>query len=809
MRYQLVTACCGPLGQLFFLLLFGGAMLQCSPPAAVEESPPAAIPNDWFYRQRAYPTGQIDQEGYIQALRQQQKEAQAYALRGASSPWVFRGPTNVVGRIADLAIHPSQPNTIYVGGASGGIFRSYDRGNTFEPIFDDALSLSIGDIEIAPSNPSILYAGTGEANAGGGSLAYEGVGVYKSTNGGDSWQHCGLEYSGSIGRILVHPQDPNRVYVGAMGRLFGNNAERGVYRSSDGGQSWEQTLFLNDSTGAIDLAMHPSRPDTLYAAMWERVRRPEYYYYGGYSSGIYRSYDGGDTWEKLQNGLPQGEAGRIGLALSPADPQVIYAQYITPIGHIMGVYRSNDGGDTWYSTGTAGVTGPNFMWWFGRLFPHPIDPEIVYFPSVHLFRTTNGGQNWANVVSGLGVHVDQHDLYIDPANPSYLVLANDGGLYISEDNAQSWEHKKGLPLIQFYTCEVDYSDPRRRYGGTQDNGTLRTITGLTDNWSLILPGDGFQVRVDPEDNRYVYGESQYGIFRRSTNGGTSFQIALAGVPSNERRNWNTPFVLNPLNPQSLYYGTFRLYKSDNRALLWTPISDNLTGPDEPGNLAYGTITTISVSAADTNLIFVATDNGRVWKTPDGGQNWQLLSSSLPRRWATRVATCPEDPLTAYVTFSGYRFDDNQAHVYKTIDGGDNWLAIAQGLPEVPVNALLIDPDAPERLFLANDIGVFASFNGGNTWNDLSFGLPRVVASDLCLHLPSQELYVGTYGRSMHSLPLAQLPEPAPPLSGVVRRDDGLPVPGIQALLPGPGQPPGSHGRGWRLQHRWLAAPAEF
>jgi photosystem II stability/assembly factor-like uncharacterized protein len=775
--------CCPAWALLHFLIacLLAASLFQCRQ-ADQAEAGAEPIPNDWFYRQRAYPSGQIDQAKYVKAMRQQQAAAAAFAMRGLSSQWVFRGPTNIVGRIADLAIHPANPNTIFVGAASGGIFRSYDRGNTFTPIFDDALSLSIGDIEIAPSNPAVIYAGTGEANAGGGSLAYEGVGIYKSINGGNTWQHSGLENSGSIGRIAIHPANPNRVYAAAMGRLFGNNAERGVYRSSNGGQSWEQVLFLNDSTGAIDLAMHPNRPDTLYAAMWERLRRPEYYYYGGYSSGIYRSYDGGDTWEKLANGLPQGEAGRIGLALSPANPQVIYAQYITPIGHIMGVYRSNDGGNSWFSTGTSGITGPNFMWWFGRLFPHPHDPETVYFPSINLFRTTNGGQNWVGV--GSGVHVDQHDLYIDPNNPDYLVLANDGGLYISENSAQSWEHKKGLPLIQFYTCEVDYSDPQRRYGGTQDNGTIRTTTGNTNDWRGILPGDGFYCLVDPTDNNFVYGESQYGILRRSINGGTSFQFALAGVPSTDRRNWNTPFVFNPLNPRSLYYGTFRLYKSDNRALSWSAISDNLTGPGEPGNLAYGTITSISVSAVDTNLIYVATDNGLVWKTPDGGQDWQLLSSALPRRWATRVAACPADALTAYVTFSGYRFDDYLPHVFKTTDGGQSWLDISGGLPEVPVNEIVIDPDSPANLYLANDVGVFASFNAGNTWNNISQGLPAIVVSDLCLHEPSQELYAATYGRSMYSLPLAQLPAPAQPLSGTVRRGDGLPIPAVQASLAG-------------------------
>lgn len=746
-----------------------------------------AIPADWFFRQRAYPHGKVGQEKYLQAARHQKRLRAGNAQRSMLSGWEFRGPLNTGGRISALAVHPDYPDTIFVGAASGGIFRSYDRGDSFLPVFDDALSLSIGDIDIAPSDPSVIYAGTGEANAGGGTLAYDGVGVYKSTDGGNSWLHAGLEGSGSIGRLAVHPTDPDKVYVAAMGRLFGNNPERGIYRTTDGGLHWEQALYLNDSTGGVDLALHPTRPDTIYATMWERIRRPGLYYYGGYSSGIYRSYNGGDTWEKLSNGLPDSEIGRIGLALSPAAPQVIYAKLVDPLGALISVYRSNDGGDSWFSTGTSGVNAPPFMWWFGRLFPHPQDPETVYLPSVNLHRTTNGGQNWPGIASF--IHVDHHDLYIDPNNPNYLVLGNDGGLYISENSAQSWQHKKSLPITQFYTCEIDYSNPNRRYGGTQDNGTIRTTTGNTDDWKLILFRDGFYCLVDPTDNSYVYAESQSGALRRSTNGGLTFQDALFGIPDGERRNWSTPIAFNPLNPRSLYYGATRLYKTTNRAVSWAPISDGLTGPAEPGNLAYGTITSISVSAVDTNYIYVGTDNGLVWNTTDGGASWQQVSATLPNRWVTRVTACPANRHTAYASLSGYRFDEYLPHAFKTVDGGQSWIDISGGLPEVPVNDIIVNPDAPEELFLANDIGVFVSYNAGNTWTDISQGLPPVVVSDLTLHEPSQELYAATYGRSMYSLPLAQLGGAAQPVRGTVRREDGSPVPNATVRLAGQGNFP--------------------
>jgi photosystem II stability/assembly factor-like uncharacterized protein len=735
--------------------------------ASYEEEYEEEEPSDWLFRQRAYPDG-INHKVYTRSVRQhQQAMAQLLARSPQNAGWNFEGPMNVGGRITALDVHPDFPDTIWVGAASGGVFRSYDRGDTFEAVFDDQISLSVGDLDIAPSDPSIIYVGTGEANAGGGSIAYDGVGMYKSTDGGASFEPIGLEQSGSIGRLEVHPQDPNRVYVAAMGRLYADNPERGVYRTDDGGATWEQVLYLNDSTGAIDLVLHPHNPDTIYAATWERVRTPGYYRYGGNSSGIYRSYDGGDTWEHLTNGLPGGATGRIGLALSPANPQIIYAQLIDTVGYLEAVYRSDDGGDSWYNAGISGVNGVDFMWWFGRLFPHPHLPETVFLPSLRLYRTDNGGGSWANI-TGTSVHVDQHDLYIDPNNPDYMVLGNDGGLYISEDDGETWTHKPTLPITQFYTCEVANLNPDRRFGGTQDNGTIRTTTAGLDDWGLIWSGDGFRCLVDPTNNNFVYLESQRGRLRRSVAGGIPSFAALNGIMSGDRRNWSTPVALNPLNPNSLYYGTYRLYKSTNRAVFWNILSDNLTGSDEPGNLVYGTLTDIAVSPVDTNIIFVGTDNGFVQKSTDGGLTFEDVSGSLPDRWVTRVAASPVDSLTAYVTFSGYRFDDYLPHVFKTEDGGQTWQDVSFGLPEVPVNEIIIDPENPEHLYLGNDVGVYISYNGGLTWQPLGFGLPPVVIGDLCLHQPTRTLYAGTYGRSMYSINLEDLPQTAGTISGAIR-----------------------------------------
>ena len=416
-------------------------------------------PNDWFFRQRAYPFNEINYEARAAAWQQSmEKRAQAH---GRNLGWILGGPLNVGGRISALASPDDDPQTIYAGAASGGIFKSVNGAVTWEAIFDDALSLSIGDIAIAPSDPSVIYAGTGEANGGGGSLAYDGFGIYRSGDAGQSWEHIGLENCGSVGRLVVHPQDPQTVYVAAMGRLFSNNSERGIFKSTDGGQSWEQVLYVSDSTGGIDIVIDPLHPDTLYAAMWERVRRPHRRNYGGPTCGIYRSFNGGNTWTELNDGLPSNPAnnGRIGIDISASSPNTLYAIYADKIGYFNGVYKTTDHGDTWTRTLDNSLSSvyASYGWWFGRISIAPSTPDIVYVIGFDLYKTTNGGNSWFNASSS--VHVDQHDLVAHPANPDHVILGNDGGVYISNNQGSTWTHLENLPITQFYTCEADHQHP--------------------------------------------------------------------------------------------------------------------------------------------------------------------------------------------------------------------------------------------------------------------------------------------------------------------------------------------------------------
>jgi len=703
-------------------------------------------PNDWFFNQRAYPTGKINHDIYINSIKQMQKMKQD--LKNETY-WEFSGPTNICGRISDTEMHSTDLETVYIGAASGGIFKSTDAGNNWISIFDDAISLSIGDIAIAPSNQDIIYAGTGEANCGGGSQTYDGVGIYRSANAGESWEHIGLEESRNIGRMVVHPSNPEIVYAAAMGSLFGDDPNRGVYKTTNAGQTWEQILFVSDSTGGIDLIIHPDNPEILYAAMWERIRRPNRRSYGGQTCGIYKTEDGGNSWNELSAGLPSpgSNVGRIGLDISLSDPNIIYAIYADKTGYFDGVYKTLNGGESWIQTNDNQLSNSyaSYGWWFGRIKVDPVDPDIAYVIGFDLYKTSNGGNSWSNISSG--VHVDQHEIFVHPLDHNRLFLGNDGGFYTSSNGGNNWTWKNNLPITQFYTCEIDNQFPERIYGGTQDNGTNRTMTGALDDWEPIYWGDGFYVLVDPENNNYVYAEYQYGNLARSTNGGNSFSSAMNGINSSDRKNWNTPVVFDPTNPEILYYGANRIYKSTNHAANWSVISEDLT--NGPGvNLTYGTITTISISPANPELVYVGTDDGNVWVSSITGMGWTLISSNLPDRWVTRVAADPFEENTVYVTFSGYRWDEFLPHVFRSVNKGETWEDISGNLPEVPINDVIVDPENNTNLYVATDAGVFATHNLGEHWEIMGSNLPNVPVNDLVLHDQTRKLVAATLDISL-------------------------------------------------------------
>ncbi len=717
-----------------------------------------------FWQKRADAAGLIPRSAWKEALLQARtarnaKLEQAKSLDKDSCLWQLVGPTNIGGRITDVESPTYDPNTIYVAAASGGVFKSNNAGKDWTPIFDEQLSLSIGDLAVAPSDSNVIYVGTGEPNAGGGSITYDGIGVFRSDDAGNTWRHLGLDDSRNIGKVIVDAFNPDIVYVAAMGGLFheGDATDRGVYRSKNGGQSWELVHYVSDSTGCIDLAIHPYKPDRVFAAMWERKRTPDHRQYGGKTSAIYRSDDGGDIWARLNNGLPEKEMGRIGIAIAPSDPEIVYAVFADSIGYFAGVYKSTDGGDQWQriDQDVPESIYRSYGWWFGGIEVDPMDPEKVYLLGLDIHVSKNGGANWENI-SYSKIHYDQHALFIDPTDPSRMLSGNDGGLYWSSDTGKTWAHYTNLPITQFYTCEINPRDPDQLFGGTQDNGVIG-LTGVDSSgqkiWQQILDGDGFGVRVDPYDDRYLYAEYQYGNFHRSIDAGQNLIVCDITADTTARFNWRTPFELDPKDPSVLYIGAERLYRSDNRAESWRPISPDLSGGAGLGNLTYGTITAIAIAESNPNFIYVGTDDGKVWLTKNGGAKWDFIDYDLPPRWVSSIDVHATDPRIAYISFSGYRNAERQAYVYKTNNAGKSWNNIATDLPTAPVNEILIDPLDETTLYAATDVGVFERQMGEIGWEMVGFNLPNVPVTDLSIHHNTRTLAAATYGRSMYTFPL--------------------------------------------------------
>jgi photosystem II stability/assembly factor-like uncharacterized protein len=727
---------------------------------------PDQRPSDWAWLQRTFPYWKADPVAYrkeIQKAQQMRKTSSQSTSQVELTLLEFAGPTNIGGRISDIEFNPQDPSIVYAGAATGGVFKSLDMGNSWFPIFDEQANLTIGDIAVDPVNSNTVYVGTGEAN--GGHNNFPGGGVYKSLDGGATWQFMGLEKTVSIGRIIIDPANPQRVFVAAVGSYFSPNPERGIYRSDNGGLSWEKKLFVSDSTGAIDVVIDPKNPSRLMAAMWERVRRPNDVHLYGRTSGLYRSLDGGDNWEYLDlaNGLPDPQStnvGRIGLAISQSQPDTVYSLYTDGSGYL-GTFKSFDFGTSWIDADPDkevrnGTANQPFSWYFGQIRVHPTNPNIVYAMDVSFMRSTNGGDSWPIMYgyssSQPSLHVDHHALAFHPANPDYIVEGNDGGINISTDGGVTWSKVADLPVTQFYEIGLDYNNSQRLYGGTQDNGTMRTLTGALNDWNIIYEGDGFYVIVDPTNSDIIYAEYQFGGLAKSTNGGSSFSPARNGINLQEPTNWSTPVVMDPHNHLTLYYGTDRIYRTTNGAISWATISPDLT--DGLPGTRLGTVTTIAVSPVDSSVIWAGTDDSHVWISTDWGTNWTEVSQTLPYRWVTRVVPDPQDRNIAYVTFSGIKWVDPQPHIFRTEDQGQNWTDISSNLPDAPVNAFAVDPFNTQYLFAGTDLGAYLSSNLGNSWEYLSPALPLVSVYDMKIHPTAHYLAIGTHARSMYKMDLS-------------------------------------------------------
>jgi hypothetical protein len=714
-------------------------------------------PSDWFFRQRAYPQGFIDPQLRLASVEQARSMAAA-SRSPRTALWTQKGPSNIGGRITTLAISRQNPNILYAGAAEGGVLKSTNAGVNWTPLFDDQSSLSMGAIAVDPGNDNIVYAGTGESNTSGDS--YDGAGVFKSTDGGTTWFASGLAATRRIGKIVIDPLHPATIYVAAIGPQFSATPDRGVYKSTDAGTTWTRILFVNDSTGVVDIAINPRNPDTLLAASWQRMRGPQgRRYVGGVHTAIYRTTDAGTTWQKLAGGLPAPSPtlGRPAVAIAPSNPLIAYAAFADDPGNFIGVYRSTDAGGSWSRTADGALSGlySNFGWYFGKVFVSPFNADVVYVFGVYMGKTTNGGAAWVQQNSN---HVDHHAMAFHPTDPNILYVGNDGGRGKSVNGGGSWsaEGNQDLFISQFYAGAIDYLAPDRSIGGTQDNGTIRTQTGTAAGWQMINGGDGFYAVVDYSNSAFQYAESQYGALVRTTDNWASGFGATNGIGVSDRKNWSTPIVIDPNNPSVLYTGTQRVYRTANRAQSWTAISPDLSDGPLPGFSAYATVTTIDVAQTDSNTIMAGTDDANVWVTTNRGGAWTNVSAGLPDRWVTRVRFDPYDSRTAYATFSGYRYDTFLPHVFRTTNLGADWQDIAGNLPEAPVNVILVDPVHPNRLYVGTDVGCYFSVNSGGVWAAMGSGLPNVAVSDMQLHAPTRIARAFTHGRSMWEINLDDL-----------------------------------------------------
>ncbi len=775
-----------------------------------------------------------------------------------SSPWrevAFRniGPSIQGGRIDDLEVNPDNPVEFYIAYATGGLWHTVNNGQSFEPIFDNEATIGIGDIAVNWKTREI-WVGTGEVNSSRSS--YAGLGVYHSRDNGKSWQHLGLSNSHHIGKILLHPQDPATAWVAVLGGLYSTGKDRGVYKTTDGGRTWKQTLFINERTGAVEMDIHPANPNVVYAATWDRTRSASNFAEGGVGSGIHKSTDGGNSWTLISgasSGFPQGTGiGRIGIATTPASPGTIYAVVdnynrkpadgkpdtsrislaelkdmkpedlmamsdsridrflrssglsslnakslkeqlkngsLTPAmihrhlyqedgavsaGDIYGaeVYRSEDEGRSWKRTHDKPLTIYNtYGYYFGKIFVSPKNADRIVILGFSADLSDDGGKTF-KVMDKSNTHADWHALWMNPRNDRHMVAGNDGGANVTYDDGAHWYKANTPPVGQFYAIAVDNDKPYNVYGGMQDNGSWYGPSNHKDgiDWmdrgsygfKPANGGDGMQAQVDPRDNKTFYSGLQFGIYFKFTRGSdVNVPIRPIAPPITEEKlrfNWQTPILLSTHNPDILYMGSHRLHRSFNKGEKLTAISGDLTGGKRPGDVPFGTLTTISESPIRFGLIYTGSDDGYLHVTRDGGVNWQRIGvpdkkgkGGLPAGlWVSRVIASRHAEGRVYVTLNGYRNDHFEAYVYKSEDFGQTWTRLGQNLPAEPVNVIREDAVSTNLLYLGTDAGAYASIDGGATFHPFVKGLPHTIpVHDIAVQEREQEIVLGTHGRSLY------------------------------------------------------------
>jgi len=719
--------------------------------------------------------------------------------------WRLIGPDNRSGRCADVAGVTGNPNIMYAAFATGGLWKTEDGGASWKPLFDQQANLSMGSIALAPSNPDIIYVGTGEANIFRASLP--GIGIYRSMDAGKTFRHLGLDNTGTISRIVVHPKDANIVYVAASGNEWTYNKDRGVYLTKDGGKTWMNILYVNEKTGCIDLVMDPSDPNTLYASMWNRIRRrwsdpvPED---GDY---IYKTTDAGKTWKIINNGLPDTKyTGRIGIAVSHSNPNVVYAfvddhekkrdpkpgetdSYERQVQKVViggAIYRSADKGETWQKMGEVHdffrPFSGTYGWVFGQIRVHPKDENKVYALGVQKAISEDGGKTWKpwnpTDTTGDWTHGDNHALWFDEENPDRIIAGNDGGVTLTNNGGVKWKNFfDKIPTTQFYTVTYDMESPFNVFGAVQDEGTMTGSflngPGGQDStirrWRMAPGGEGTQVQVDPENSNIVFSSSYYGRLMKSdmrkpdSVWSDRVKMFAVGAIDSLRGEWLAGTLISKFDHNKIYHGLQHLYRSDDGGQNWSMISPDLSYNDKskmgvyPYLIYHQAITSIA-EGEKAGIVYAGTDDGRVWLTMDDGDNWKEITHGLPsNKHVARISTSKFHPGRAFVVLNDRRQDNATPYIYQSDNYGSNWKSISSNLPLSSVNVIIEDPNKENVLYCGTDMGVYMTNNAGKSWVSLNGNLPAAVAiDDMFIHPRDKKLVIGTYGRGvwvLEKLPL--------------------------------------------------------
>lgn len=685
------------------------------------------------------------------------------------------GPAFTSGRIADFAVNPDNPSEFYVATAAGGVWKTTNRGLNFDPVFDDQGSYSIGVIEMDPNNHNVVWVGTGENN-NQRSVSY-GDGIYKSVDGGKSWEHKGLKNSEHIGMIAIDPRNSDVVYVAATGPVWSAGGDRGLYKTTDGGESWSKILDISEHTGVHEVHLDPRNPDVIYAAAHQRRRHVFTYISGGPESSVYKSTDGGKNFRKIAKGLPGGDLGRIGLDISPANPDVIYA-VVEAQEDKGGFYRSTDLGESWERRSDYSSSGNYYQ----EVIADPVDVDRVYVMNTFAGVSDDGGKTFSNV-GEKNKHIDNHALWIDPTNNNYLLNGNDGGVYESWDQGKTWRFFPNLPVTQFYKLGVSTDYPFYYvYGGTQDNFTLggpsqtTESTGITNrNWFVTVLGDGFEPHVDPENPDIIYSQSQYGNLSRFDRKTGEQQNIVPQPPDGDYSynwNWDAPLLISSHDNKRLYYASDRLHRSDDRGQSWREVSGDLTRGIDRNKLPvmgkiwpmdavaknasttpYGNIVAIAESPLDENLLYAGTDDGLVHVSTNGGESWTKYSSfqGVPdMTYVNEIIASAHDKNTVYVAFNNHKRGDFKPYLLKSSNLGQSWSSINANLPERgSVYAIAEDPEARNLLFVGTEFGCYVTLDGGKYWKELSKGLPTIAVRDINIQEREKDLVLGTFGRGFY------------------------------------------------------------